>query len=396
LSIWRTIPPRTLTRQNELFAAFLAGEDLRAPLEEAGIYEQDVYAQIKAMQDDFRARREQYAAQIRQADQQVEIEKSNLAKLRENLIALTRQSELLQVRIAAESPKEKEILMLSSRVEIATREERDYLELQQTGAIAKAEWESKLNELNLLKAQKEISEAELATEEWQLKMEEESLSAQIRGAEQDIGAQEIKDAQARETLEQVIAANLSLYTENEKNVREVMVANNAQIASVEADLQRVEEARKQETLVSPVNGTVQAIAVSTIGAVVTPAQAVITIVPEGTNLIIEAALPNKDIGFVHVGQTAAIKFDTFSFQKYGTVRGEIIQVSPDAIADEQRGLVYKIKVSLSKDSINVEGEDVLISPGMEGTVEVVTGRRRVIEFFLEPIVEHFDEGLKVR
>lgn len=348
------------------------------------------------MQDDFRARREQYAAQIRQADQQVEIEKSNLAKLRENLIALTRQSELLQVRIAAESPKEKEILMLSSRVEIATREERDYLELQQTGAIAKAEWESKLNELNLLKAQKEISEAELATEEWQLKMEEESLSAQIRGAEQDIGAQEIKDAQARETLEQVIAANLSLYTENEKNVREVMVANNAQIASVEADLQRVEEARKQETLVSPVNGTVQAIAVSTIGAVVTPAQAVITIVPEGTNLIIEAALPNKDIGFVHVGQTAAIKFDTFSFQKYGTVRGEIIQVSPDAIADEQRGLVYKIKVSLSKDSINVEGEDVLISPGMEGTVEVVTGRRRVIEFFLEPIVEHFDEGLKVR
>ena len=104
----------------------------------------------------------------------------------------------------------------------------------------------------------------------------------------------------------------------------------------------------------------------------------------------------KDIGFVHVGQEASVKLDAFSFQKYGTVDGTIIHVSPSANEDERLGLVYKVKISIDKKSMNVDGTEVPITSGMTGTAEIKLAERRIIEFFIEPIAEYFDSSLKVR
>lgn len=87
-------------------------------------------------------------------------------------------------------------------------------------------------------------------------------------------------------------------------------------------------------LIAPVDCTVQTISVKTVGGVVTSAQPVIAIVPENTELIAEAEVLNKDIGFIYVGQEVSLKIDAFSFQKYGTIQGEVIHISPNAIENE--------------------------------------------------------------
>lgn len=141
-------------------------------------------------------------------------------------------------------------------------------------------------------------------------------------------------------------------------------------------------------------GTVQQLAVRTVGGVVTPAQQLMVIVPKGDTLEVEAFIENKDIGFVRPGQTAVVKVETFQYTKYGTIFGEITSVSHDAISDEKRGLIYSTRVRLELSTLKVDGVDVSLSPGMSVSVEVKTGTRRVIEYFTSPLIKSKSESFK--
>lgn len=149
-------------------------------------------------------------------------------------------------------------------------------------------------------------------------------------------------------------------------------------------------------LTAPVDGTVQQLAVHTIGGVVTPAQPLMTIVPTNSPIEVEAYLSNQDIGFVRSGQKVEVKIETFSFTKYGTVNGEVISVSSDAIKDEKLGLVFATRVRLDKNTLFVDGRHLNLSPGMAVTVEIKTTQRRVIEYFLDPLKRHSSESLRER
>jgi len=149
-------------------------------------------------------------------------------------------------------------------------------------------------------------------------------------------------------------------------------------------------------LTAPVSGVVQQLAVHTIGGVVTPAQELMKIVPESESLEVEAWILNKDIGFVEEGQTAEVKIETFPFTKYGTLDAEVIDVSNDAITDEQKGLVYAGRVLLQKSTIRVGEKIVNLTPGMAVTVEIKTGTRRLIEFVLSPLLRYKQESLGER
>lgn len=153
---------------------------------------------------------------------------------------------------------------------------------------------------------------------------------------------------------------------------------------------------RQMTLTAPVAGTIQQLAVHTVGGVVTPAQALMVIVPSDNPLEVEAVLDNKDIGFVNAGQSAEIKIETFPFTRYGTIEGKVGSVSGDAVVDEKKGLVYSARVSLARTQLQVEEKLVKLQPGMAVTVEVKTGNRRVIEYFLSPLLQARDESLRER
>jgi len=107
-------------------------------------------------------------------------------------------------------------------------------------------------------------------------------------------------------------------------------------------------------------------------------------------------LENKDIGFVNAGQDAAIKVETFNYTKYGLINGKVETVSLDAIQDEKRGLIYAARVKLGKATMNIEGKEVKLVPGMSVTVEIKTGQRRLIEYFLSPLIQYASEGLRER
>jgi hemolysin D len=185
-------------------------------------------------------------------------------------------------------------------------------------------------------------------------------------------------------------------------------------AGLTQDLVKARERTQRQILLAPVDGTVQQVQVATIGGVVTPAQQLMVIVPSDSRLVIEAMVQNKDIGFIAAGEEAEIKIDTFTFTKYGLLRGTVLTVSRDAIARDkgdgsQQGgqgqqpggqaapdLVYTARVSLDRTQMPVEGRLVNLEPGMAVTVEIKTGNRRIIDYILSPLQRYSHESLRER
>ncbi|HNJ87573.1 MAG TPA: HlyD family efflux transporter periplasmic adaptor subunit, partial [Agitococcus sp.] len=130
--------------------------------------------------------------------------------------------------------------------------------------------------------------------------------------------------------------------------------------------------------------------------VVTEAQPLMVIVPKDDAVEVEAFLENQDIGFVNEDQEAEVKVQTFPYTKYGTIHAVVTSVSDDAINDEKMGLVYAVRAKLEKSTMQLENKVVNLSAGMAVTVEIKTGKRRVIEYFLKPFLEYKSESLKER
>ncbi len=168
------------------------------------------------------------------------------------------------------------------------------------------------------------------------------------------------------------------------------------IVAAEQELIKANTRNQQRLLTAPIDGTVQQLAIHTVGGVVTEAQALMNIVPKESVLEVEAMIQNKDIGFVEEGQIAEIKIDTFNFTQYGVIDGEVININNDAINDEKLGLVFLSRVKLNRSDIQVGKRLVNLSPGMAVTVEVKTGTRRIIEFFLAPLLRYGNESIRER
>ncbi len=181
------------------------------------------------------------------------------------------------------------------------------------------------------------------------------------------------------------------------------------IASLTQELVKATKKTELQRLTAPVDGTVQQLAVHTIGGVVTPAQTLMVIVPRDSRLEIEATIENKDIGFVAEGNPVEIKIETFNFTKYGLLHGTVTQLSRDAVVPERPSQqndprqppppqepVYTARVSLDRDSMTIDGRDIALGPGMAVTAEIKTGRRRVIEYVLSPVLKYAHESIRER
>ncbi len=127
-----------------------------------------------------------------------------------------------------------------------------------------------------------------------------------------------------------------------------------------------------------------------------PAEALMVVVPNGETLEVEAKVLNKDIGFVAVGHEGEVKLETFPDTKYGVIRGDVVDVSTDAIQDEVLGLVYNARVALAETAMQVGAKIVALTPGMATTVEIKTGTRHAIEFLLSPLLRYRQESWRGR
>jgi len=210
----------------------------------------------------------------------------------------------------------------------------------------------------------------------------------------------LEKEQARIDLEGQLAAarnqRAELIAQTRKEALDALTEGDRLARASQQDAQRADSHSRLLKLTAPVDGTVQQLAVHTVGGVVPAAQPLMLVVPREDTVEVEAFLENKDIGFVEVGQETAVKIDAFEYTKYGTVPGRVTQVSVDAIEDEKKGLIYAVKVLLDKSSLQVDTREVLLSPRMSVKVEIKTGDRRVIEYVLSPLIRHQRETLRER
>jgi hemolysin D len=184
------------------------------------------------------------------------------------------------------------------------------------------------------------------------------------------------------------------------------------------DLIKAERKASEQLLRAPIDGTVQQLAIHTVGGVVTPAQQLMVIVPANSHLEAEAMISNRDVGFVRDGQAAEVKIDTFNFTRYGLIEGRVIGVSRDAIIKDKppdpsgRGksdgalsessepagqeLLYSARIAIDRAEMQIDERIVPLAAGMAVTVEIKTGTRRLIEYVMSPLLRYRHESLRER
>lgn len=179
------------------------------------------------------------------------------------------------------------------------------------------------------------------------------------------------------------------------------------------ELIKAQNKTTQTELRSPIDGVVDQLAVHTLHGVVTPAQHLMIVVPDSQHLMVQARLANRDVGFVHAGQTVKVKVETFNFTRYGLLEGKVVDVSPDVVYDTDRPAdapqpgaapadprtaspTYVARIALAKTSMMVDGKLRTLKPGMAVTADIRTGSRSIMDYLLSPIAKKTQESLHER
>jgi hemolysin D len=244
--------------------------------------------------------------------------------------------------------------------------------------------------------QRERDVAKLAEEGYMPNHTSQDKTRERIEMERDLATQRARLAETQAALRESESARTAFLAETRRTLsdREAQADFKHQIAS--QDQAKAGQREKLTVLTAPVSGTVQQLAIHTAGGVVTEAQTLMVIVPDGAQVTAEVTMENKDVGFVNAGQAAEIKLETFPFTRYGTVPATVSRVSADAVNDEKRGALFPATLTLKATQIDVDGKLIRLSPGMNLTAEIKTGQRRVIEFLLSPIQRAGNESFKER
>lgn len=219
---------------------------------------------------------------------------------------------------------------------------------------------------------------------------------QVASLEQDIAAQRQAIRQAEAAFQGARQSASRLSSERQSEILSQLNQRREELASVEGQLAQAKQQQDQETIRAPIDGTVYNLQATLAEGTVQPGKELLSILPDGEALVLEVQVLNRDIGFISPGMPVKVKVATFPFQEFGTIAGEVIQVSPNATVDQELGPVFPTRVKLSQTSLPVYGKPVELSPGMAATAEIVTRQRSVLTFLLEPITRRFSEAFQAR
>lgn len=214
--------------------------------------------------------------------------------------------------------------------------------------------------------------------------------------QQQLVAQRARLTQARAAHRQANDERRSALAEINRELLDLQRDAGQRIAALGQDLRKAQHRDRQTRLIAPVAGTVQQLAISAPGAIVTAAQPLLLIVPGDQPVEIEAVLANRDVGAVRVGQRVSIKVDAYDFTRFGMLEGRVASVSSDAMNDDKNRPVYGVRVQLDPRGLWVDGRQLPLTPGMTVRAEIKTSRRRLISYFLSPLQRRASESLGER
>ena len=214
--------------------------------------------------------------------------------------------------------------------------------------------------------------------------------------ERDLATQRARLSEAQSSLNEAVQSRAAYLAETRRTLNDRNAVATSKAQQLTQDAAKASQRERLTQLTAPVAGTIQQLAVQSVGGVVTSAQPLMVVVPDAARVTAEVSVANLDIGFVNAGQQAEVKLETFPYTKYGTVKASIDRVTADAVTDEKKGSFYPANLSLADSHMTIDGKRISISPGMNITAEIKTGQRRVIEYLLSPIQRAGNESLRER
>lgn len=218
----------------------------------------------------------------------------------------------------------------------------------------------------------------------QLQLEE----YRVNGTESQQNAQELTVQQYALEIQKVDLQIADTETQYRANINSTLSQISSQLIEIESSLEKYDLSADYQKLMAPVSGYVNSIEVNTIGELVSAGQDVITIVPRDVPLEIVCYVANMNIADIEVGMDAEVKLEAYPYNSFGTVKGRVKYISPSAFISEQMGSVYLVKIEIVE-----ENEQIDLMSGLSGIVEIKIGERTILEYFMEPIMNGFDESL---
>ncbi|MDJ0685765.1 MAG: HlyD family type I secretion periplasmic adaptor subunit [Alphaproteobacteria bacterium] len=179
-----------------------------------------------------------------------------------------------------------------------------------------------------------------------------------------------------------------ILTEISQNKRELTVLSES--------VRDAEDKLARTVLYSPVDGVVNIVHANTLGGTVRPGGPIIEITPVDDTILVEAKMSPSDIGFLHEGQTADVKLTAYDFSVYGSLTGAVETISADALEDEQGIQYFSVAVRVDQNALYHNGRMLPVVPGMQATVDVLTGERTVLQYLLKPITRAREESFRER
>jgi adhesin transport system membrane fusion protein len=194
-----------------------------------------------------------------------------------------------------------------------------------------------------------------------------------------------------EVKEQIGSAKQSFTTKSQSELAKIV----AEIAEIESRLPALKDRVDRTLIKSPVDGIINRLNIRTLGSFVRPGDILVELVPIGDLLIVEAKIDPKDIAYITPDQDVRISLTAYDASRYGTIDGKVLKVSADATSNPDTGLsAYKVDVSIDSELFEDDGSSVEIFPGMVASIDVLAGKRTVLEYFWQPMAKVKERAFK--
>jgi HlyD family secretion protein len=336
---------------------------------------------------DYKAKQAAAAAETKRQESILNQAKVRLSRLQENLA--NAKITVTNVQKNLENAKNLRS-MLDNNLAIAQQREENLRTLVEPGALTRVDYLDAKERLNRANADIVRSDDEVTKNQNNLTQAKDKVTS----LEKDIAAQVQEINQAEQAYKTARNQNIRLTSERQSEILTQINRRKEELTNVAGQLEQARQQKDGETIKAPVAGTIYKIK-ATKGPVQS-GEELLSILPQGEEIFLEVKVINRDIGFINQGMKAKVKIATFPFQEFGVIEGEVFQISPNAVIDEKLGLVFPTRIKLSKHSLNVRGQEVQFNPGMVANAEIVTRKKSVLTFIVEPITRRFSEAFSVR
>jgi adhesin transport system membrane fusion protein len=170
----------------------------------------------------------------------------------------------------------------------------------------------------------------------------------------------------------------------------------AEMNAIKETLSALSDRQKRTDILSPVEGVIKDFKVNTVGGVIQPGQEVVEIVPKDDQLLVEARVRPADIAFLYPGQKAIVKITAYDYSIYGSLKGDLVDISADTITNEKGESFYRVRIRTDETQLKRHGEVLPIIPGMVASVDILTGKKTVMEYLMKPLFKTLDNSMKER